>query len=46
MKIVRLDIEGFRGIRSGRVHFGDFTVLIGANNCGKTTVVEAIAHLC
>lgn len=45
MKIVRLDIEGFRGVQTGTVHFRDFTVLVGGNNCGKTTVVEAIALL-
>lgn len=45
MKIVRLDIEGFRGIQNGKVFFGDFTILIGANNSGKTTVVEALALL-
>ncbi|WP_037381696.1 ATP-dependent nuclease [Sinorhizobium americanum] len=45
MKIVRLDIAGFRGIESGTLLFDDFTVLIGANNCGKTTIVEALALL-
>jgi len=45
MKIVRLDIDGFRGIQNGKVLFGDFTILIGANNSGKTTVVEALALL-
>lgn len=45
MKIVRLDIEGFRGIQHGKLLFDDFTVLIGANNCGKTTVIEALALL-
>ncbi|PBB39619.1 AAA family ATPase [Mesorhizobium sp. WSM3868] len=45
MKIVRLDIEGFRGVHRGKVLFNDFTILIGANNCGKTTVVEALALL-
>lgn len=45
MKIVRLDIEGFRGIRKGIVYLDDFSVLIGANNCGKTTVVEALTLL-
>lgn len=38
-----LRIENFRGIRSGTVLFGDHTVLIGPNNSGKTTVVEALA---
>lgn len=45
MKIVRLDIAGFRGIETGRLLFDDFTVFIGANNCGKTTVIEALALL-
>lgn len=45
MKLVRLDISGFRGVRSGKILFSDFTVLIGANNCGKTTIIEAIALL-
>ncbi|MBB4402944.1 MULTISPECIES: ATP-dependent nuclease [Rhizobium/Agrobacterium group] len=45
MKIVRLDITGFRGIRTGTLLFDDFTVLIGANNCGKTTIIEALALL-
>jgi hypothetical protein len=45
LKIVQLDIEGFRGIRKGTVRLDDFSVLIGANNCGKTTVIEALALL-
>jgi len=45
MKIARVDIEGFRGIKSGKLLLDDFTILIGANNCGKTTVVEALALL-
>jgi putative ATP-dependent endonuclease of OLD family len=43
MKIALLDIENFRGIKSGTVHFRDHTVLIGPNNCGKTTIIEALA---
>lgn len=45
MKIVKLEIDGFRGIESGKVLLSDFSVLIGANNCGKTTVIESIALL-
>ena len=45
MKIVHLDIEGFRGVRRGSIRLDDFSVLVGANNCGKTTVIEAIALL-
>ena len=45
MKIANLTITNFRGVRAGQVAFGDFTVFVGANNCGKTTVVEALALL-
>ncbi|VVT12198.1 AAA family ATPase [Hoeflea sp. EC-HK425] len=45
MRIFSLQIEGFRGIREGTVIFNDFTVLIGPNNSGKTTIIEALALL-
>lgn len=43
MKISLLEIDNFRGIRSGKIQFLDHTVLIGPNNCGKTTIIEALA---
>src|SRR5262249_10257998 len=43
MQVALLQIENFRGIRSGKVQFRDHTVLIGPNNSGKTTIVEALA---
>lgn len=43
MEIALLEIENFRGIRSGKVVFRDHSVLIGPNNSGKTTVIEALA---
>jgi putative ATP-dependent endonuclease of OLD family len=43
MIVSKLDIQGFRGIRSGEVSLQQFTALIGANNCGKTTITEALA---
>lgn len=42
MKLARLSMENFRGILTGTVHFSDSTVLIGDNNCGKSTILEAI----
>lgn len=45
MEIAELKIEGFRGILSGQIRFGTHTILVGANNCGKTTVIEAMALL-
>lgn len=45
LQIAKLEIENFRGIREGMVLFSPHTVFVGANNCGKTTVVEALALL-
>lgn len=45
MQIAKLEIRNFRGIRDGIVRFSPHTVLVGANNCGKTTVIEALALL-
>jgi putative ATP-dependent endonuclease of OLD family len=45
MQIANLRIENFRGVRTGHVHFGSQTVFVGPNNCGKTTVIEALALL-
>jgi putative ATP-dependent endonuclease of the OLD family len=43
MRIALLEIDNFRGIRTGKVQFRDHTVLIGPNNSSKTTIVEALA---
>lgn len=45
MEIASLKIENFRGVQHGIVRFSPHTVLVGANNCGKTTVIEALALL-
>lgn len=45
MEIASVKIENFRGVRDGMVRFSPHTVLVGANNCGKTTVIEALALL-
>lgn len=42
MKIVRVHIENFRGIATADLHFSGTTVLLGDNNTGKSTVLEAI----
>lgn len=42
MRICQLDIQNFRGIRSGSIAFEDHTVLVGSNNSGKTTVIDAL----
>lgn len=45
MNIVRLKISGFRGVRSGDILLGPHAVLVGPNNSGKTTIIEALALL-
>lgn len=42
MKISRLKIRNFRGIKSADLLFPDHVVLIGDNNTGKSTILEAI----
>lgn len=45
MHIVRLKISGFRGVNSADIALGRHTVLVGPNNSGKTTIIEALALL-
>lgn len=45
MRISSLRIENFRGVRSGFIRFGTHPVLVGDNNSGKTTLIEALALL-
>jgi putative ATP-dependent endonuclease of OLD family len=42
MQISRLTIKNFRGIQSASIRFPKHSVLIGDNNTGKTTILEAI----
>ena len=42
MRITVLRIENFRGIRSLDLDLGRVTVLIGENNSGKTSVLDAL----
>ncbi len=42
MKLKEITIENFRGIRSLHLPIDGLTVLIGENNTGKSTVLEAI----
>lgn len=45
MRICQIEFQNFRGIRKGRVVLPTHAVLLGANNAGKTTIVEALALL-
>lgn len=43
LRIKRLKIENFRGVKEAEIIFPNHCVILGQNNCGKTTIVEAIA---
>jgi putative ATP-dependent endonuclease of the OLD family len=45
MHIARIKISGFRGVRSADITLGRHAVLVGPNNSGKTTIIEALALL-
>src|SRR5688572_17031938 len=42
MKVARLKIEKFRGIKEAALYFPNHTVLVGDNNVGKSTIFEAL----
>jgi putative ATP-dependent endonuclease of the OLD family len=42
VRIARINIDNFRGIAKGELFFSDHTALVGDNNAGKSTVLEAI----
>ena len=42
MKIVRIKISNFRGIKSAELLFPDHVVFVGDNNTGKSSILEAI----
>lgn len=42
MRVRQLDIENFRGVYRGIVIFPEHTLLVGPNNVGKSTVLEAL----
>jgi len=45
MRICQIELRGFRGIREGHLVLPKHAVLLGANNAGKSTIVEALALL-
>ena len=42
MRVARLEIKNFRGIKSTCLDFDGHTLLLGMNNVGKSTVCEAL----
>lgn len=42
MKVVRLSVQNFRGIKSAELLFDGHTLMVGSNNVGKSTLCEAL----
>lgn len=42
MRIVKATVKNFRGIKNGEILFPSHGVLVGDNNTGKSTILEAI----
>jgi putative ATP-dependent endonuclease of OLD family len=42
MKVVRLSIQNFRGIKAAELLFNGHTLMVGSNNVGKSTLCEAL----
>jgi ATPase involved in DNA repair len=42
MKIKKIRLERFRQFADTTFEVGDFNLLVGPNNCGKTSVLHAI----
>ena len=42
MKIARLSIANYRGIKAAEFHFEGHALMVGANNVGKSTICEAL----
>ena len=45
MFLSELNVENFRGVRRGHLSFEETTVLIGENDCGKSSLLDALAQV-
>lgn len=47
LSFTQVEIDGFRGLRSLNLEgLGRVNILVGKNNCGKSSVLEALSILC
>lgn len=45
MFLSELNVDNFRGVRRGHLSFDETTVLIGENDCGKSSLLDALAQV-
>lgn len=45
MKLRNLHIHNYRSIANQKINFNDYPLLIGANNTGKSNVIDALRRL-
>ena len=45
MKLLRLDVNGYRSLRDVRIELSDLTLFIGANASGKSAILDALRFL-
>lgn len=45
LRLLRLEVKGYRGIRESSVWLGQHSVLLGENGVGKSSLVDALALL-
>src|SRR5687768_16674269 len=43
MKLVRFEVRNYKGIEHAKLMWDDILVLIGDNNCGKSSVLQALS---
>jgi len=45
MNVCLLEVENFRGIKEAKIKLGEHVLLLGANNVGKSAIIDALALL-
>jgi len=45
MRILSLEMDGYRNLRDLKIDFGDFNILVGRNDSGKSNIVRALDFL-
>ena len=45
MKIDKLYIENFKGIKNAQPNLGDLTIITGKNSSGKSSIIQALKYI-